>query len=92
MLTAVGPSLLAASGAALVILTRQIDISMGAQFAWCSVLAGTAAAAGTVNCAPYGPASAADVQAAAASGGTVTIYGVCHGTVQLTTSVPARVG
>jgi predicted outer membrane repeat protein len=53
---------------------------------------GTAAAAGTVNCAPYGPASAADVQAAAASGGTVTIYGVCHGTVQLTTSVTLRGG
>ena len=46
MLTAAGPALLAAAGAALVILTRQIDISIGSQFAWCSVLAGLAAARG----------------------------------------------
>jgi hypothetical protein len=50
-------------------------------------LPGTAAAAGTVNCAPYGFGTAANVQSAAASGGTVTINGVCPGTVHLTTSV-----
>lgn len=46
MLTAAGPLLLAASGVAMVILTRQIDVSIGSQFGWCSILAGMAAAAG----------------------------------------------
>lgn len=46
LLTAAAPALLAAAGASLVILTRQIDISIGSQFAWCSVLAGMAAAHG----------------------------------------------
>jgi rhamnose transport system ATP-binding protein len=46
LLTAAAPALLAAAGASLVILTRQIDISIGSQFAWCSVLAGLAAAQG----------------------------------------------
>lgn len=54
--------------------------------------AGTASAAGTVNCAPYGTATAADVQTAAASGGTVTIDGVCKGTVHLSSSVTLRGG
>jgi predicted outer membrane repeat protein len=54
--------------------------------------AGTAAAAGTVNCAPYGAGTAADVQAAAASGGIVTINGVCTGRVHLTTAVTLRGG
>jgi rhamnose transport system permease protein len=44
LLTAAAPALLAAAGASLVILTRQIDISIGSQFACCSVLAGLAAA------------------------------------------------
>lgn len=46
LLTATAPTLLAAAGVSLVILVRQIDISIGAQYAWCSVLAGLAAAAG----------------------------------------------
>jgi rhamnose transport system ATP-binding protein len=46
LLTAAAPALLTAAGASLVILTRQIDISIGSQFAWCSVLAGLAAAHG----------------------------------------------
>ncbi len=54
--------------------------------------AGPAAAAGTVNCAPYGTGTAADVQAAATSGGTVTINGVCTGTVTLTTGVTLKGG
>ena len=40
------PVLLAASGMAMVIICRQIDISIGSQFAVCSVLAGLAASAG----------------------------------------------
>jgi rhamnose transport system permease protein len=46
MLTGAAPVLLAAAGVALVIVARQIDISIGSQFSWCSVLAGLAAAAG----------------------------------------------
>jgi rhamnose transport system permease protein len=40
------PALVAAIGVAMVIMTRQIDISIGAQFGMCAVIAGTAAAAG----------------------------------------------
>ncbi len=54
--------------------------------------AGTASAAGTVNCAPYGSDTAADVQAAAAGGGTVTIKGTCHGTVDVATWVTLQAG
>lgn len=40
------PVLIAACGMAMVIICRQIDISIGSQFAWCSVFAGMAASAG----------------------------------------------
>jgi len=40
------PALILAVGVALVIMTRQIDISIGSQFGMCAVVAGTAAAAG----------------------------------------------
>ena len=40
------PALVAAIGITLVIITRQIDISIGAQFSLCGVVAGLAAAAG----------------------------------------------
>ena len=45
-LTATAPVLIAACGMAIVILARQIDISIGSQFALCSVLAGLMAKAG----------------------------------------------
>jgi len=45
-LTSQMPALVAAIGVALVIMTRQIDISIGSQFGMCAVIAGTAAAAG----------------------------------------------
>jgi rhamnose transport system permease protein len=45
-LTATAPVLIAACGMTLVILCRQIDISIGSQFALCSVLAGLLARAG----------------------------------------------
>jgi rhamnose transport system permease protein len=38
------PTLLVACGAAMIIICRQIDISVGSQFAWCGYLAGLAAA------------------------------------------------
>jgi rhamnose transport system permease protein len=45
-LTAAAPIIIAACGMALVIIARQIDISIGSQFALCSVLAGLMAKAG----------------------------------------------
>jgi rhamnose transport system permease protein len=44
--TAAAPVLVVACGMALVIITRQIDISVGSQFALCSVIAGLLAKAG----------------------------------------------
>ena len=46
MLTAAAPVLVVACGMALVIISRQIDISVGAQFAVCSVAAGLMAKSG----------------------------------------------
>jgi rhamnose transport system permease protein len=46
MLTTAAPVLIAACGMTLVIICRQIDISIGSQFALCSVLAGLMAKAG----------------------------------------------
>ena len=46
ILTTAAPLLLAAAGVAMIIVARQIDISIGSQFGWCSVLAGLAASAG----------------------------------------------
>ncbi|MBA4146626.1 MAG: ABC transporter permease [Verrucomicrobia bacterium] len=46
ILTAAAPVLLAACGVALVIMCRQIDISIGSQFALCSIFAGMAAGHG----------------------------------------------
>lgn len=40
------PALILALGVALVIMTRQIDVSIGSQFGMCAVIAGTAAASG----------------------------------------------
>ena len=45
-LTSQMPALIAAIGITLVIITRQIDISIGAQFSMCGVVAGIVAAAG----------------------------------------------
>lgn len=46
ILTTAAPVLLAACGVAMVIMCRQIDISIGSQFALCSIFAGMAAAQG----------------------------------------------
>jgi rhamnose transport system permease protein len=45
-LTSQMPALIAAIGIALVIISRQIDISIGAQFSMCAVVAGITAASG----------------------------------------------
>lgn len=58
------PALVAAIGITLVIITRQIDISIGAQFSMCAVIAGIVAAAGM----PLGVAVLAAVATGAAMG------------------------
>lgn len=58
------PALLAAIGIALVIISRQIDISIGSQFSMCAVIAGVTAASGL----PLGAAIAAAVGAGALMG------------------------
>jgi rhamnose transport system permease protein len=45
-LTSQMPALVAAVGIALVIISRQIDISIGAQFSMCAIVAGVTASAG----------------------------------------------
>lgn len=61
---ALAPKLIVACGVALVMITRQIDISVGSIFAVCSVTAGSVAAAG----APFAVAVAAATTAGAALG------------------------
>lgn len=58
------PALVLALGVALVIITRQIDISIGSQFSMCAVVAGVVAAAG----APLWIALAAAMAAGAVTG------------------------
>src|SRR6478672_13917269 len=45
-LTSQMPALVAAIGIAMIIISRQIDISIGAQFSMCAVIAGVTAASG----------------------------------------------
>ncbi len=63
-LTSQMPALVAAIGIALVIITRQIDISIGAQFSMCAVIAGVTAGSGL----PLGVAVLAALAAGALMG------------------------
>ena len=63
-LTSQMPALLAAVGIALVIISRQIDISIGSQFSMCAIIAGVTAASGL----PLGVAIAVAVGAGALMG------------------------
>lgn len=63
-LTSQMPALVAAIGIALVIISRQIDISIGAQFSMCAVIAGITAASGL----PLGVAILAAIGAGALMG------------------------
>jgi rhamnose transport system permease protein len=63
-LTSQMPALILAIGVALVIITRQIDISIGAQFSMCAIVAGVTAASGL----PLGVAILAAVGAGALMG------------------------
>ncbi len=63
-LTSQMPALILAIGVALVIITRQIDISIGSQFSLCAIIAGVTAASGL----PLGVAICAALGAGAAMG------------------------
>lgn len=63
-LTSQMPALVAAIGIALVIISRQIDISIGSQFSMCAIIAGVTAASGL----PLGVAIAAAIGAGALMG------------------------
>jgi rhamnose transport system permease protein len=63
-LTSQMPALVAAIGIALIIISRQIDISIGSQFSMCAIVAGVAAASGL----PLGIAIAAALGAGALMG------------------------
>jgi rhamnose transport system permease protein len=63
-LTSQMPALVAAIGIALVIISRQIDISIGSQFSMCAIIAGLTAASGL----PLGVAIVAAIAAGAAMG------------------------
>lgn len=64
-LTSQMPVLVAAIGIALVIMSRQIDISIGSQFSMCAIIAGVTAASGL----PLGVSIAAAIGAGALMGG-----------------------
>ncbi len=63
-LTSQMPALVAAIGIALIIISRQIDISIGSQFSMCAIIAGVTAAAGL----PLGVSIAAAIGAGALMG------------------------
>ncbi len=63
-LTSQMPALVAAIGIALIIISRQIDISIGSQFGMCAIIAGVTAASGL----PLGAAIAAAIGAGALMG------------------------
>jgi rhamnose transport system permease protein len=90
VLTAAAPVLLAASGAAMIIIARQIDISIGSQFAWCSVLAALAAARGWPMPAVAASAIAAGAVLGAINGVFVAGLGLPSIVVTLATMVAWR--
>jgi len=84
------PALVAAIGVALVIMTRQIDISVGAQFGMCAVIAGTAAAAGMPMGVAVACALGAGAVMGAANGFLVAYLGLPSIVVTLATMVTWR--
>jgi rhamnose transport system permease protein len=80
-LTSQMPALVAAIGIALVIISRQIDVSIGAQFSMCAVIAGVAAASGL----PLGLA----ILAALAAG---ALMGALNGVLVAYLRLPSIVG
>jgi rhamnose transport system permease protein len=86
------PTLIVACGMALVIICRQIDVSVGSQFAVCSVCAGTAAANGLPLFAVVLVAIAGGVMQGAINGFLVAFLGLPSIVVTLATMVIGREG
>jgi rhamnose transport system permease protein len=84
-LTSQMPALVAAIGIALVIISRQIDISIGAQFSMCAVIAGVAAASGLPPAVAMAAALAAGATMGAINGVLVAYLGLPSIVVTLAT-------
>lgn len=89
-LTTCAPVLIVAGGMTLVIICRQIDISIGSQFAWCSVLAGGMAKAGLPMPVVAVGAMAAGAVLGACNGALVAGLGLPSIVVTLSTMVTWR--
>ena len=90
--TGLAPALVAAMGMTLVILARQIDISIGSQFAVCGVVLGLAAKAGLPVPLAAAAAVAAGAGLGAVNGGLVAGLGLPSIVVTLATMVAWREG
>jgi len=90
VVVAAAPVLVAAVGMTLVILTRQIDISIGSQFAICAVVAGLLAKAGLAMPIAAAGAVAAGVMLGALNGLLVAGLGLPSIVVTLATMVGLR--
>jgi len=86
------PALVAACGMALVIISRQIDISIGSQFAVCSVCAGLLAAAGWSLTLVLGASIAIGALLGAFNGVLIAAFGLPSIVVTLATMVIWREG
>jgi rhamnose transport system permease protein len=84
------PVLVVACGMALVMVARHIDISVGSQFAWCSVIAALAARAGWPMPLAAGTAVLAGAAMGAANGALVAGLGLPSIVVTLATMVTWR--
>lgn len=86
-LTSQMPALVAAIGVALVITTRQIDISIGSQFSMCAVVAGVTAASGLPLGVAIVAALGAGISMGAINGALVAYLGLPSIVVTLATMV-----
>lgn len=89
-LTGVAPILVLASGMMFVIVGRQIDISIGSQFAWCSVVAGLAAGEGWPLPAVWSAAILAGLAFGTLNGALIAFLELPSIVVTLATMVTAR--
>ena len=92
LLTREAPTLVVACGMALVIIARQIDISVGSQFSVCSVVAGLLAAAGWPLTLVLPAAAAGGALLGALNGALVAGLGLPSIVVTLATMVTLRQG
>lgn len=89
-LAGVAPVVLVSAGMALVLIGRQIDISVGSQFAWCSIVAGIAVRAGWPIPAATAAAVATGILFGSINGALVAGLGLPSIVVTLATMVTSR--